>query len=353
MAEESHKNDLATTVAQPSGSSVSSAALQTLSVDPPETCVICLDHITQKAIARPCRHDQFDFHCLGTWLQRQQVCPLCKGHVDSVRFGVGEDDKQGTQTFYLPEPDPAPSGRQSVASASTGSDRRARHATLHPRNRRRQHPSARARNDGRNEAATLDFRKQVYRRKLHSLHVGTNRISRYRNLTPDSFAKDQQLQTRARVWIRRELGVFDFLTSDATSSATGSSSAADRRAGNADFLLEYIVAILKSIDLKGSSGQAEELLKDFLGRENARLFLHELESWLRSPYEYLRDWDRAVQYPVPAESVQEGVETAVPRSPSMSVPPRQRQRGQSAAAVPEWFSDRFVLERENHRDRPS
>jgi len=111
-------------------------------------------------------------------------------------------------------------------------------------------------------------------------------------LTPAAFGRDEHLIVRAKKWIRRELGVFDFLNSDAPSFAR-----ADRRASNAEFLLDYIIAILKSIDLKGSAGQAEELLKEFLGQENARLFLHELEAWLRSPYEHLNHWDRAVQYP--------------------------------------------------------
>jgi len=69
-----------------------------------------------------------------------------------------------------------------------------------------------------------------------------------------------------------------------------------RKINNAEFLLEYIIAILKTVDLKGSGGQAEEMLQEFLGRENARLFLHELNAWLRSPYNSLDDWDRHVQY---------------------------------------------------------
>ena len=43
-------------------------------------------------------------------------------------------------------------------------------------------------------------------------------------------------------------------------------------------------------------GKLKSCFKSFIGRENARLFLHELENWLRSPYEKLRDWDEAVQY---------------------------------------------------------
>lgn len=52
------------------------------------------------------------------------------------------------------------------------------------------------------------------------------------------------------------------------------------------------------MELKGSSGKAEEMLSDFLGEENARLFCHELLSWLRSPYTELGAWDRHVQYRV-------------------------------------------------------
>jgi hypothetical protein len=50
------------------------------------------------------------------------------------------------------------------------------------------------------------------------------------------------------------------------------------------------------VDIMGSAGQAEEMISDFLGRDNTRLFLHELRAWLRSPYTKLADWDRAVQY---------------------------------------------------------
>ncbi|KAM0262425.1 hypothetical protein ACHAQJ_001676 [Trichoderma viride] len=104
------------------------------------------------------------------------------------------------------------------------------------------------------------------------------------------------------MWIRRELQVFSFLTADESGSASRSGDAnegmaqARRRANNAEFLLEYIIAILKTVDIMGSAGQAEDMLSEFLGRDNARLFLHELRSWLRSPFTKLEDWDRAVQY---------------------------------------------------------
>lgn len=140
------------------------------------------------------------------------------------------------------------------------------------------------------DAALLN-RRSVYRNQSYSLHVGSNRISRFRDLTPQVFSRDTELISRARKWIRRELQVFEFLSLDGTEEEGIS-----RRANNAEFLLEYIIAILKTVDIKGSSGQAEDMLQEFLGRDNTRLFLHELRAWLRSPYVALEDWDRNVQY---------------------------------------------------------
>jgi hypothetical protein len=94
--------------------------------------------------------------------------------------------------------------------------------------------------------------------------------------------------------MRRELKVFSFLRPH--SDADPDDSVGNRRLQNSEFLLEYIIAILKTVDMAGSAGQAEDMLSDFLGRDNTKLFLHELRAWLRSPYTRLEDWDRAVQY---------------------------------------------------------
>ena len=140
--------------------------------------------------------------------------------------------------------------------------------------------------------AALQRRKDVYSLRLYSLHVGSNRLSRFRDLTPQVFVHDQELVSRAKKWIRRELQVFKFLKSGGIGEAGFA-----RRVDNAEFLLEYIVAILKTVDVKGS--QAEDMLQEFLGRDDTRLFLHELKAWLRSPYTTLEDWDRHVQYSNP------------------------------------------------------
>jgi hypothetical protein len=158
---------------------------------------------------------------------------------------------------------------------------------------------------------SLNRRRHVYRHQLYSLRVGSNRLSKYRELTPQIFHRDEELVSRARKWIRRELRVFEFLNPDIgedehrqTIGRAGEQRVASRRANNVEFLLEYIIAILRTVDIKGSAGQAEELLQEFIGRANASLFLHELQSWLRSPYTSLADWDRHVQYEdVVSESV--------------------------------------------------
>lgn len=40
-------------------------------------CVICLDTITEPCITVPCRHGNFDFLCLASWLEQRIACPLC------------------------------------------------------------------------------------------------------------------------------------------------------------------------------------------------------------------------------------------------------------------------------------
>lgn len=172
-------------------------------------------------------------------------------------------------------------------------------------------------------------RRYVYRNKLFSLHVGANRISQYQNFTPQMVANSSEIQSRARMWIRRELRVFSFLRTDPTDTPAQAATTSN----NAEFLLMYIVSILKTVDIKASDGHAEDLLQEFLGRENARLFLHELNAWLRSPYTRLEDWDRHVQYreQLPVEFDVEG--RAVPRGKN------QRYSGRSRSPNPQRRRD--------------
>ena len=43
-----------------------------------DPCVICLEAVSERAVARPCCHHSFDYLCLISWLQERTACPLCK-----------------------------------------------------------------------------------------------------------------------------------------------------------------------------------------------------------------------------------------------------------------------------------
>ena len=243
-----------------------------------EACTICLEPITERAVAVPCNHLTFDFLCLLSWLQERATCPLCKAEVTEVQYDWRSPEDYKRYRVPKPEPEKAKVSTLSAHPTYRGRPRRDRRHIERWTPRTEQALAT-------GEDPALERRKRVYRDRLHSLHVGVNRVSHYRDFTPQSFATTPDLQSRARTFLRRELQVFSFLD---TASAP--------RSGNSSFLIEYIVAILKTNELKGASGHAEDLLAEFLERENARLLLHELEAWLRSPYLNLRDWDRHVQY---------------------------------------------------------
>ncbi len=261
-------------------------------------CVICLERISEQAVAQPCSHDNFDFLCLLSWLQEQPRCPLCKAEVKTVRYGL--QDGGDSKTYEVsPTKPPQP--------ATTSSTSRPPNYGSRIRRPYRPRYDAAIRPLPTPDEALLR-RRHIYGNQLYSLHVGSNRVSRFRDLTPQQFSSDTELVTRARKWIRRELQVFEFLTPDGPSSS-------DRRSNNAEFLLEYIVAILKTVDIQGSGGQAEEMLKDFLGRDNTKLLLHELRAWLRSPYTSLEDWDRHVQYNESETTTRKEAEAPQDRTP--------------------------------------
>ncbi|KAL9044800.1 MAG: hypothetical protein Q9214_002089 [Letrouitia sp. 1 TL-2023] len=250
-------------------------ALQTEGQDPlVQLCVICLDPVSEKAVAKPCGKlevTSVDYSCRSTQdFQIYQVAQLSSlSDSDHISNGYLRPDQpvraRRTQvitdlTSWPEELRPRPEGLQSLRAA-------------------------------------VRRRREVYFFKLYSLHVGSNRISGYREVTPELFALDEKLVSRARKWIRRELQVFEFLYRDRDDESQ------TWKPNKAEILLENIIVILKIVDIQGSEGRAEEMIQEFLGKENTPLFLHELKSWLRSPYESLDEWDRHVQYNDRAESV--------------------------------------------------
>lgn len=224
-----------------------------------DCCVICMEAVSDKAVAQPCKHDNFDFVCLLSWLQERSACPLCKADVKTVHYQFA--DNGAFKTYEVPIA-PQSSNVNVNPSRPNGFAYR---TSRPPRPRRPYTPRPLPTPDD-----AIQRRRAVYSQQLYSLHVGSNRVSRFRDLTPELFNRDEELVSRARKWMRRELQVFGFLNPDHSNGTS------DRRANNAEFLLEYIVAILKTVDIQGSGGHAEDLIQEFLGRENTRLFLHEL-----------------------------------------------------------------------------
>ncbi|KAI1395538.1 hypothetical protein F4819DRAFT_478188 [Hypoxylon fuscum] len=249
-------------------------------------CVICLDSITEVCEARPCKHRNFDYLCLLSWLEQQTKCPLCKSTIEEVLYDFESDKPDAKSRVYLVPPPKAPSQGPTQSRSHIYRPR-----IDVPRQRRRYEEVPRR--------ATTDEailrRQHVYRNQLYSLHVGSSQRSGHRELAPQMFESDPDMVSRARSWLRRELQVFEFLRIPTTPQSSDDAMTR-RRANNVEFLLEYIIAILKTVDIQGSQGQAEEMLKDFLGRDHTKLLLHELKNFLRSPWS-LEAWDRKVQYP--------------------------------------------------------
>ncbi|KAJ5197984.1 uncharacterized protein N7498_007101 [Penicillium cinerascens] len=330
-----------------------------------DPCVICLETITEPSVAVPCKHSNFDYLCLLSWLEQQPNCPLCKVQLTKVQYDL--KGPRGPKTYNVPpltqpsrEPHQVPGIRSRALAGGLLIDH-SRRRRPQPNSRRPQTPSD----------DPLAVRRNVYRNQLYSLRVGSNRLSQYTEVTPEQFNRDENLASRARKWIRRELQVFAFLNPGNEEGPTsgparpGSQRLEERRANNAEFLLEYVIAILRTVDIKGSAGQAEELLRDFIGRDNARLFLHELLAWLRSPYTSLQDWDRHVQYPSLAQRpnrAQHSRERDSERGsdegnngPNRQArrPPRNPEIARGRSASPVRDHDRSLFDRISRPEQPS
>ncbi|GAP85039.1 putative ring finger domain protein [Rosellinia necatrix] len=282
-------------------------------------CVICLDTITEPCEARPCKHRNFDYLCLLNWLERLSKCPLCKCDIHEVVHDFDHDGNGTNRVYLVPQvANSAPRNEQLRARPDTPS-----WAAGRPDRRWHEH----ARRPPVTRDGAVIRRQQIYRDRLYSLHVGSNPTSRYRDITPALFESEPDLVSRARAWLRRELQVFGFLR-----TPSGPQSSEDaitrRRANNAEFLLEYIIAILKTVDIQGSQGAAEDMLSEFLGRENTKLLLHELRNFLRSPWS-IEVWDCKVQYPSTMQRAKcEGGHDERRRGSRRGGPIRNRNRGQ-------------------------
>ncbi|KAI9894180.1 MAG: hypothetical protein M1814_004034 [Vezdaea aestivalis] len=249
-----------------------------MSVLDPIDCSICLEPIHGQAILQPCGHQHFDLSCILIWLRFHQSCPLCKADVKNIQH---TSDQQGHVNFEkeavkdILEQQLAKQITSCVSSADSGFTSLGLSSS--------------------SQRIVLDEavkrRRDVYLHKMYSMHVGSNPISGYREFSYRNFRGDSDFVRKAKQWIRRELKVFTFL--DSAEIGNPSSQA---QSSNSEFLLSYIVAILKIVDIRGSDGRAEDLISDYLGREDSNIFCHELSSYLRSPFLSPEEWDSHIQY---------------------------------------------------------
>ena len=245
----------------------------------PQVCSICLEEITDSGTT-PCAHT-FDLTCIKRWLAISQACPLCKCKVDVVLYG-----STGHLKYYPPKlRHKSVSGREFMANSDRARLRRQEEQQRRfQRRRRRDLLSASVEHDLYNDIA-LERRRFVYKHKLKSHHVGNNFFSNFKPFSLREFQanneRSRHLKSKATMFIRRELHVFESLASD-----------------NREFLLQYIIeGILTRLDIQSDS--AHKLVADFLGPVNAEILLHELRTFLRSPFENLRGFDRSgglIQY---------------------------------------------------------
>lgn len=144
---------------------------------------------------------------------------------------------------------------------------------------RRRRPRPFSRNGVRDfsEDGAIRRRRQIYNRSLYAKHIGANIHSRFKDISPQSFQKNKELLQRVTSFVRRELLVFTFLDDE-----------------NRDFLLQYFIAIAKSLDLQ--SERAINMLGEILGRDRAEHFVHEVTTFARSPFTDITRFDAFVQY---------------------------------------------------------
>lgn len=243
-----------------------------------DPCPICLENITDLALTFPCNH-AYDHNCICRWTDISTACPLCKTELEFLVYDIhGKSYKKKSLQRIRGELD----GTRSIGEIR----RRRRLLEQERRFRRRSHSTSRSEESRileRDAEIALERRKYIYENGLTASHVGTNRHSNFRSFTVQEIQDNKRnLKGKAAMFLRRELQVFAFLTE------------------NHEFTLQYIMdGVLTRLDIQSSG--THKLVGDLLGDDKARILLHELRTFLRSPFEDLRSFDRSmlIQYRVP------------------------------------------------------
>ncbi|KAI0804799.1 hypothetical protein BC629DRAFT_1664323 [Irpex lacteus] len=247
--------------------------------DEEEHCSICLQPLSDRTIIPACSHE-FCFECLLVWTEQSRRCPLCSGQIGEYLIHDIRSKYDFSKHYLNPlrsSPRPDPPVSRVAGTRRRGQGREA----VWGRNERRERERERRAADELDRA--IEKRRWIYRHNLYAMHVASNPYTRYKPFpTPAQFASNPDLISRATIFVRRELRVWDAL--------------------DVEFLTTFTISLMKSIDIRSES--AVKLLAEFLDmdtgeRTNAEHFAHELYCYLRSPYRDLVRYDAAVQYDTP------------------------------------------------------
>ncbi|ODQ56298.1 hypothetical protein SAICODRAFT_32733 [Saitoella complicata NRRL Y-17804] len=284
-----------------------------------EDCTICLQPIdpTTRALVSHCYHT-FDLICLQQWLNISRRCPLCNGNVSYILHAI--TDEGSYEKIVVPS-------LAEKTGKGLGLEARAwmrdRFAQGRNRVRSRRWMERRVNEQAMSTSplspSAIARRAFVYTHHLRSAHIASNPHTRFRpdaDITTEKFRGSSEMQNRARVFLRREVLAFGFWRTRAGEDLEGG----DGDARDREFLVEYIVSVLKNVGILTPA--ARRLIGEFLDSRpngepdaesvdtNTSILLHELRTWLRSPFQGLEGWDRSplIQYDRPLPPLEGGDE---------------------------------------------
>ncbi|KAJ1304217.1 hypothetical protein OPQ81_008616 [Rhizoctonia solani] len=239
--------------------------------EPEDSCIICLQPVEDRTVLPSCAHDRMCFECIKKWTEQSRKCPLCNTPIGSHLIHRIRSDFD-YQKYFLEPLRSSPPPQHIVAEARAGYRARTRRPSQVEQD---------------NLERAIEKRRWVYRHDLFAKHIASNPHTRFRpNPTPSQIANSPELQSRCQMFVRRELRVWPNL--------------------DVEFLTSFILSLAKSIDIRTES--AVKLISEFLdinarpspsGGTVAEHFVHELYSYLRSPFRDLPAYDAVVQYDTP------------------------------------------------------
>ncbi|KAI8850983.1 hypothetical protein BC829DRAFT_488464 [Chytridium lagenaria] len=246
-----------------------------------ENCSICLSTFDDRSVVVPCFHE-FCFTCLLKWADISHNCPLCKQKFRECYHRLRSSRDYETHVFssltWKVQQQVRTNRFHPYRNTGSRSLTAVRRRIAQNRDRMRRAIAPAMPNllndpDFQREEAKRK-RRIIYDKGLYAKHIGMNLFSRYRTmLTPDAFKKCKETQARAVPWIRRELQALLGET-------------------DIELIKDFIMIVLEKYEIQ--SQHAVDLLRQFL-MEHTEHFIHELVSFLRSPFN-VDAWDRAVQY---------------------------------------------------------